>query len=74
VVTVSFYAKANDQGHLFASIHKEEVAEKLQEQAHISIPLSAMEFPRPLKEVGEYIVEVTAGEKTGSFKVVVSAL
>lgn len=73
-VTLTIDAKANEQGHLFASIHKEELVERLAADAHVIVPLSSIVLPRPLKEAGEFHIEVVAGEKKGSFKVVVNAI
>jgi large subunit ribosomal protein L9 len=73
-VTLTIDAKANELGHLFASIHKEELVERLAEEAHINVPVGAITLAKPLKEAGEYDVEVKAGEKIGSFKVIVNAI
>ena len=73
-VTVSLSAKANDHGHLYEGIDIKEILEALKEQAHIELPEESIELPHPIKEVGEYIVEVkTEGEK-GSFKVVIDSV
>lgn len=73
-VTLTIDAKANEKGHLFASIHKEELAELLAKESKLNVPASSIELPRPLKEAGEFDIEVKAGEKTGSFKVIVNAI
>ena len=73
-VTLMIDAKANEKGHLFAAIHKEEIAELLAKETHLAVPLSSIELPRRIKEVGEYIVEVKAGSVTGSFKVLIGAI
>lgn len=67
-------AKVNEKGHLFASIHKEELAEQLLQEAHIAVPVSSIVLPRPLKEAGEFDIEVKAGDQTGSFKVVINSI
>ncbi len=73
-VTVSIDAKANEAGHLFASIHKEEIAEYLEKETNIKVPLSSIMLSRAIKEVGEHTIEVKAGDKSGSFKVLVNAI
>ncbi len=73
-VVVTIDAKANEKGHLFAAIHKDELAALLSKQTNIIVPESSIELPKALKEVGEYDIEVKAGESTGSFKVVINAL
>lgn len=73
-ISLAIDAKANEQGHLFASIHKEELVERLAADNHLIIPLSSIVLPKPLKEAGEYNIEVNAGEKKGSFKVIVNPI
>ncbi len=73
-ITLTIDAKANEKGHLFAAIHKDELAVLLSEQTKINIPESSIELPKALKEVGEYNIEVKAGENSASFKVVVNAI
>lgn len=73
-VVLTIDAKANEIGHLFASIHKEEIAERLAADAHVIVPVSAIVLAKPLKEAGEFDIEVKAGDKTGSFKVIVNAI
>ena len=73
-VVLTIDAKANEKGHFFASIHKEELAELLAKESKLNVPASSIELPRPLKEAGEFDITVKAGEKTGTFKVIVNAL
>lgn len=64
---------ANEQGHLFKGIHKEEIALKLKEQVHINISPEMIILEHPLKEVGEVDIEVKVEDKSGKFKLLVSA-
>ena len=73
-VTLFIDAKANEAGHLFASIHKEELVERLALDNHIIVPVASITLAKPIKEVGEHEIDVKAGEKKGSFKVVVNAI
>ena len=73
-VTIEFTHKANEQGHLFDSIHKEELVEELAKQGHVNVLADFIELPKPLKEVGEHDIAVNAGGKTGTFKVIINAL
>lgn len=73
-VEIMIEAKVNEKGHLFASIHKEDLVEKLFTDAHLTVPLSSIELPRAIKEVGEHSIEVKAGDKSAHFKVIVNAL
>lgn len=71
---IEFKEKANEKGHLFAGIHKEALAQALKTQARIDIPVDFIELSTPLKEVGEKMVRVKVQDKTGEFKVVITAL
>jgi large subunit ribosomal protein L9 len=71
VVTVK--EKANEQGHLFAAIHKEELAAKLKEASGLEFPPEYIDLDKPVKEVGEHEITVIVGEKKGKFKLIVEA-
>ncbi len=73
-ITLTITEKVNEKGHLFASITKEDIAERLSAETHLRVPEGSIELPRPLKEVGEYDIKVKAAGITGSFKVVVNGL
>ncbi len=68
IITVE--GKANEKGHLFAAIHKEEIIAKLQE-AGIRIPAEYINLEKPIKEIGEHAISFAAGNKQGSFTLVV---
>lgn len=61
--------KANEKGHLFAGIHREEISRILKEQNHIDIPPELIELEKPIKEIGEYKIKVRDRE----FNLVVSS-
>ncbi len=65
--------KANDKGHLFAGLHKEELISALKEQARLDITPEYIVLEKPIKEIGEHKVEVRVQDKTAEFTVVVSA-
>ncbi len=71
---VSVSGKANEKGHLFAGIHKEEIVKLLKDQSHIDITPEFIKLEHPLKEVGEHKVSVEVEDKEVSFTVVVEAL
>ena len=73
-ITLNMKGKANEKGHLFASIHNEEIVKALDFQAHVQIDPSFIEHEHPLKEIGEHIITIKAGGKSAKLKVVVSAL
>ncbi|MCK9352273.1 MAG: 50S ribosomal protein L9 [Candidatus Paceibacterota bacterium] len=72
VITIK--GKANERGHLFAAIHKEELSLKLKEMAGLDIPPEYINMEKPVKEVGEHEIHVAIGDKKGKFKLVVEAV
>jgi len=71
-VTLNIAGKANEKGHLFAGIHREEVAKEIEKQTELQVDPSFIQLEHPLKEVGEHDVEVIGGGKKAKFKVVVT--
>jgi len=71
-VVLNISAKANPKGHLFAGLHREEIAAELFKQTRLQVSPSFIQLEQPLKAVGEHTVEVKAGGKSAKFKVVVS--
>lgn len=59
---VELSAKANKQGHLFAAIHENEIAQALKEKTGIAVSPEFLKPTHPIKIVGEHTVEITAGE------------
>lgn len=70
-VQINIEATANEQGHLFASIHKDEIIEKLEKEHNLIVPESLIELNRPIKELGEYSITVKTKDKEAKFKVII---
>jgi len=70
-VVLKVIGKANTKGHLFAGLHREEIAVELAKQSHIQIDSSSIVLEHPIKEVGEHIIKVSAGGKSTQFKLVI---
>ena len=71
VLTIS--GKANEKGHLFAGLHQAEIAAELAKQTRIQLDPSFIQLDHPIKEIGEYMVEVKGEGKSVKFKVVIKA-
>ena len=65
--------KANEKGHLFAQIHKEEIVKAVKEQSELDILPDFIVLEKPIKEVGEHKIEVKAGEKSAVFALTVES-
>ena len=73
-IEVEVLEGANEKGHLFAGIHKDEIVKQLHSQARIELDLAFVDLEHPLKTVGEYVVSIKAGGKSANLKVTVKAL
>ena len=59
-ITLIISSKTNDKGHLFAGLHKEDLAKEIEKQTRLSINPSFIKLDSPIKEIGEYNIEVKA--------------
>lgn len=72
-VTVHMSESANEQGHLFAGIHKEEIIPALKEQTRLEISPEYIVLEKPIKTVGEHEITVSVQDKKTTFKLIVEA-
>jgi large subunit ribosomal protein L9 len=72
-VTVEMIEKANEQGHLFAGIHSDEIIPALKEQTHLEVLPEHIILDKPIKTVGEHDIQVKIQNKEASFKLIVKA-
>lgn len=72
-VSVNLSEKANEKGHLFAQIHAPQLSKAIKEQTRLDIPSEFIILEKPIKEIGDHLVEVKVGGKSAKFKVVVTA-
>jgi large subunit ribosomal protein L9 len=70
-VVLKVSGKANDKGHLFAGLHREELAAELASQVRIQVDPSFIILEHPIKELGEHKIQVSGGGKTTTFTLVV---
>ena len=71
VPEIEIAEKANEKGHLFASIHADAIAAELKKQKRITLLSEFLVLPKPIKEIGEYAIVVTEHNVTASFTLVV---
>jgi large subunit ribosomal protein L9 len=70
--TLTISGKANDKGHLFAGLHRDEIAAELTKQTQLQIDPSFLQIEHPIKEVGEHTIDVKVGGKAAQFTLVVA--
>lgn len=71
---IEMIEKANEKGHLFAGIHKEQIIPEIKKQTRIDMLPEFLILDKPIKEVGEHEISVKVADKTVKFKLVVKAL
>jgi len=71
--SVTLHVKANEQGHLFASLHEGEIASAVYDQLGVCIPEGLVELPEPIKTTGSHEVVVEGGGKKGKITVIVAS-
>lgn len=72
VVTIK--EKADDKGHLFASVHKEEIAQAMKKEHHAEINEEFIVLEKPIKETGEFDIPVQIKGKKSSFKLIIEKI
>lgn len=72
-VTITMVEKANDKGHLFASVHKLEIIPAIEKQTRLQIDAEHMILDKPIKEVGMHEVQVKVGEVSVKFNLEIKA-
>ena len=71
-IEIKITAKANDKGHLFASINKEKIVELLKSERGIEIDTNCIILEHPIKEVGQHNIPIKIeGSKETHFVLVV---
>jgi large subunit ribosomal protein L9 len=71
---IEIVEKANEKGHLFAQVHKVEIAEALKSQLGFNAHPEHIMLEKPIKEVGESVVTVQVNDKKAVVTVVVKAI
>ncbi len=70
---ITIQGKANEKGHLFAGITKENLVSEILKSSRLNIDPELIQLAKPIKQVGEHKVEIKAGDKKAEFTLVVEA-
>ncbi len=65
--TIELKEKANEKGHLFASIHIPEILSAIEKTTKLSIPKESIVLEKPIKEIGAHEIPVHAGSHKVTF-------
>ncbi len=71
--TLTISSKANDKGHLFSGIHKEQIIAELKTHAHLEVPVDFIHLDKPIKEIGSHKVTIGSEGKSATLAVEVLA-
>ncbi|MEA2715025.1 MAG: large subunit ribosomal protein [Candidatus Parcubacteria bacterium] len=72
-LTLTIIGKANEKGHLFAGLHREEIVAELTKQTRLELDPSFIKLEHPIKEIGEYMIEAAGKGKSATFKLIIKA-
>ena len=72
--TITLRGKANEKGHLFASIHKDEILTELKRATNLGMNPDYIILDKPLKEVGSFEIPVVIQKHRAVFTVIVEAI
>lgn len=73
-VTLTINSKTNEKGHLFAGLRREDIVLELKKQTQLEIAPESIELDHPIKEVGDYVINVNSGGRKAKFKMIVVSL
>ena len=72
-VTLTISQNANEEGHLFASVHEKDIAAELLKETRIEVKPEWIVLEKAIKEVGEHKIPVQHGNAGGHFTLVIKA-
>ncbi len=72
-VALTITRKANEEGHLYAGVTRDELAQLLAKELHALFTADNIDLEKPIKEVGKFKITVLVGEKKAEFDLAVEA-
>lgn len=72
--TITIRGKANDKGSLFSAIKQKDLIDELKKEHRIDIKDEFILLDKPIKEIGEYDIQIKIKNKTSSFKLIVEKI
>ncbi|MBU1130681.1 50S ribosomal protein L9 [Patescibacteria group bacterium] len=70
---LTFQAKANKEGKLFASITRDQIVKKINESYQLDVTEKNIELPQTLKQLGEYKINVKLKDKEAEISIIIKA-
>lgn len=72
--TLVIKVKANEAGHLFASLHAKDIAEAIKKNLNLEFPADLIILDKPIKEVGETKITLKAGDSRKDISILIEAI
>ncbi|MFA6397340.1 MAG: 50S ribosomal protein L9 [Candidatus Paceibacterota bacterium] len=63
--------RASESGSLFSGVNKKEIISQMQKLHNITISEEALVLNKPIKELGEYEIQIDIKNKKSSFKLII---
>lgn len=73
-VVLTIARNANEEGHLYAGVTKEELALLLGKQVNVAYTEDNIELEKPIKDLGDFTIVVVAGAKKADFALKIERL
>lgn len=73
-LTLTLSEKANEKGHLFAGVTREMICAEIFKETRLNLDPNFIKLDKPIKEVGEHTVTISAMNKKAEIKLVVESL
>lgn len=70
-IVITLKEKANDEGHLFAGVHKDEIISEIKKETRLDMSPEYIELDKPIKKTGEFDINVSVNGKKAKFKLIV---
>lgn len=70
-VTLEISEKANEKGHLFASVHKAEIIAHMKADKHVDLLPDFIVLEKPIKQVGEHEINLKVKDKSAKLKLII---
>lgn len=72
-VRVEVEADANEKGHLFAGIHKDEIVKIVKQETEVDLLPEFIILDKPIKTTGEFPIDIKVQGKSATFRLIVKA-
>jgi large subunit ribosomal protein L9 len=66
--------KTDEKGHLFSGIRPRDIVDAMKKEHHADISEGAIKLEKPIKEVGEYEIQLDIQGQKSSFKLIVEKI